>query len=175
MKFPLELSITSTSRRRCSSSCIWITHTPYISIIHSLYLALLATINSLCTCPLQNCLVIPEDEGYTVHASTQWPMGTHAAIATVLNIPQSRYNNTVLKCSMVYISVYITYQCIWKQCRFYMTCSVNVFVKRVGGAYGAKSTRSPQIAAACALASYVSRRWGLIITMMYISSNTALF
>ena len=107
MKFPLELSITSTSRHRCSSSCIWITHTPYISIIHSLYLALLTTINSLCTCPLQNCLVIPEDEGYTVHASTQWPMGTHAAIATVLNIPQSRYNDTVLKCSMVYVSVYL--------------------------------------------------------------------
>lgn len=40
--------------------------------------------------------------------------------------------------------------------------SVDVIVKRVGGAYGAKITRCHQIAAACGLAAYVSRRWALL-------------
>ena len=36
--------------------------------------------------------------------------------------------------------------------------SVNVSVKRVGGGYGAKVSRSQHIAAACALGAYVTGR-----------------
>ena len=39
---------------------------------------------------LQSCLVVPEEEGYTVHASSQWASLTQAAVASVLNVPQSR-------------------------------------------------------------------------------------
>ena len=37
-------------------------------------------------------------------------------------------------------------------------CSVNVSVKRVGGAYGSKITRSHQITAACALGAFLTKR-----------------
>ena len=36
---------------------------------------------------------------------------------------------------------------------------VNASVKRVGGGYGAKITRSAQTAAACALGAYLTRRY----------------
>ena len=37
-------------------------------------------------------------------------------------------------------------------------CSVDVSVRRVGGAYGAKITRAHLIAAACALAAHTTQR-----------------
>ena len=39
-----------------------------------------------------------------------------------------------------------------------VSCSVDVSVKRVGGAYGAKITRAHWIAAGCALAANATRR-----------------
>ncbi|KAL5509791.1 hypothetical protein EMCRGX_G005217 [Ephydatia muelleri] len=73
----------------------------------------------------QTSLCIPEEDGYSVHSSTQWTDLTQSAVATVLGIPVS---------------------------------SVDVTVKRVGGAYGGKITRSQQIAAACALGAYATKR-----------------
>ena len=40
--------------------------------------------------------------------------------------------------------------------------SVDVRVKRLGGAYGAKITRGHQVAAACAIGAYTTGRWALI-------------
>ena len=39
-----------------------------------------------------------------------------------------------------------------------LSSSVSVSVKRVGGGYGGKISRSSQISAACALAAYHTRR-----------------
>ena len=41
----------------------------------------------------------------------------------------------------------------------YFVLSVNVSVKRCGGAYGARITRANHIGAACALAAYVTKRY----------------
>lgn len=38
----------------------------------------------------QTALCVPEDDGYTVHSSTQWTALTQAAVAEVLGIPASR-------------------------------------------------------------------------------------
>ena len=43
-----------------------------------------------------------------------------------------------------------------------LSTSVDVRVKRLGGAYGAKITRGHQAAAACALGACLTRRWALI-------------
>ena len=53
----------------------------------------------ICTCLLarsfvssffQTALCVPEDDGYTVHSSTQWTALTQATVAEVLGIPASR-------------------------------------------------------------------------------------
>lgn len=73
----------------------------------------------------QTSLVIPREDGYTVHAATQWLDRVQSAIANVLAVPAS---------------------------------SVDVSVKRIGGSYGAKFTRSNLIAAACAVGACVTNR-----------------
>ena len=63
-------------------------------------------------------------------------------------------------CVYVYIHTYMhTTVCI--QIFFYR---VNVSVKRIGGGFGAKLTRSQQVAAGCALAAYHTRRYAYIFT-----------
>ena len=43
--------------------------------------------------------------------------------------------------------------------QLFFVLSINVSVKRCGGAYGARITRSNHIGAACALAAYVTKRY----------------
>ena len=50
-------------------------------------------------------------------------------------------------------------------------CRVYVAVKRVGGAFGAKIFRSHQIAAACAIAAYHTRK--SVYTLVCVHSYTA--
>ena len=83
----------------------------------------------------QTAVVIPQEEGFKVHSSTQWVDRVQAAIAIVLDVPVS---------------------------------SVDVSVKRVGGAYGAKTTRPNLIAAACALGASVTGRYEMYAVTIYI-------
>lgn len=38
----------------------------------------------------QSCLVVPEEDGYTVHSATQWVTYVQLAVANTLGIPVSR-------------------------------------------------------------------------------------
>ena len=40
--------------------------------------------------PLQTSFVIPEDDGYTVYSSTQWPGSGQAAVANILGISDNK-------------------------------------------------------------------------------------
>ncbi len=73
----------------------------------------------------QTAVVVPLEEGYTVHSSTQWTDNVQGAVAGVLGVGSS---------------------------------SVDVSVKRVGGAYGSKITRANMVATACAVGAHASRR-----------------
>ena len=57
-----------------------------------------------------------------------------------------------------YVPAYVVYECTIYFSLMLFTCSVNVHVKRIGGGYGAKISRSHMVTAACALGAYVTRR-----------------
>ena len=39
---------------------------------------------------LQTSVVVPEEDGYTVHASTQWIQMAQSAVAIILGVPANR-------------------------------------------------------------------------------------
>ena len=99
------------------------------------------------TMELHTCVCIPSEDGLDVYASTQWMHNVQAAIAQVLGIQLNR----CVKCQL-YKNCKMTTK--FKLCVIFLTFvfSINIHVKRLCGAYGAKITNSTLVASACSVA-----------------------
>ena len=90
-------------------------------------------------------LCVPVEDGIDVHCSTQDGDAVQTAIANSLGMPKARYILARFKLNSLSHSSFYSLR-------------VNVQIRRLGGSYGGKISRSTQMAVAAAMAAIELRR-----------------